>query len=107
MADNKKKSDLIGQATNFVWSFHGTMVIAILVADQMYFTRLVGSQCSTYCHSSPSIWGLDPARIFLGRISLFRSLIYFSWSVPNPRSFLPFFSMISHLVELALKIRTQ
>ena len=30
-------TDLIGRATNFVWSFNGNEVIAILVADQLNF----------------------------------------------------------------------
>ena len=30
-------TDLNGRPTNIVWSFHGTVVIAILVADQLHF----------------------------------------------------------------------
>ena len=40
-ADGQKKligvTELIGRATSFVWSFHGTVVIAFLVADQLNF----------------------------------------------------------------------
>ena len=44
MADYQNKligmTNLIGWATNFVWSFHETVVIAILVADQMKFFKV-------------------------------------------------------------------
>ena len=43
-ADDPKKligvTNLIGRANNLVWSFHGTMGIAILVADQSNFFNL-------------------------------------------------------------------
>ena len=68
MGDDQKiliaVTDLNGQLTNIVWSFHGTVVMANLVADQLYFTRLFGSQNGTYFDSSASIWRLDPATNF-------------------------------------------
>ena len=85
MDDDQKRlicvTDLNGQSTNVAWSFHGSMFIVILVADQLNFFNVfykTGRQPERYLLPFVGVY-MAPRpsdKFFLvgGRISLISSL---------------------------------